>query len=225
MTDRISVMIADDSAAYRSGLRALIQATPDFELAGEAADGASTLEMVASLQPDVVLMDLNMPGLNGVEATAEIMTTAPHVAVLVVTMFDDDDSIFAAMRAGARGYVLKGASKGEMLRSIRAVADGEAIFGAAIARRLQSYFNRPARSSAMPEAFPELSTREREVLDLIAQHLTNPEIAHRLSLSEKTVRNYVSNIFAKLQVNDRSRAIMLARDAGYGRDERHPGRR
>jgi DNA-binding NarL/FixJ family response regulator len=225
MTDRISVMIADDSAAYRSGLRALIQATPDLELAGEAADGSATLELVAALQPDVVLMDLNMPGLNGVDATAQIMTTAPHVAVLVVTMFDDDDSIFAAMQAGARGYVLKGASKGEMLRAIRAVAGGEAIFGAAIARRLQAYFNRPGRPEAMPEAFPDLSTREREVLDLIAQHLTNPEIADRLSLSEKTVRNYVSNIFSKLQVNDRSRAIMLARDAGYGRDERHPGSR
>ena len=223
MTDPISVMIADDSAAYRSGLRALIQATPDFHLAGEAEDGASTLDMVAALQPDVVLMDLNMPGMNGVDATAQIMATAPHVAVLVVTMFDDDDSIFAAMQAGARGYVLKGASKGEMLRAIRAVAGGDAIFGAAIARRLQAYFNRPRRSAAMPEAFPELSSREREVLDLIAQHLTNPEIADRLSLSEKTVRNYVSNIFSKLQVNDRSRAIMLARDAGYGREERRPG--
>lgn len=216
MSDSISVLVVDDSAPFRAGLRALLAATPGLELAGEAKDGAAAIAFVESVQPDVVLMDLNMAGLNGIEATRRILAASPHVAILVLTMFDDDDSVFAAMQAGARGYVLKGGTKAELLRSIRAVAGGEAIFGAAIARRLQAYFAQPRINPAPPDAFPDLSGREREVLDLIAQHLTNPEIAEKLDLSEKTVRNYVSNIFAKLQVNDRSRAIMLARDAGFG---------
>jgi DNA-binding NarL/FixJ family response regulator len=215
MREAIRVAVADDSAPFRSGIKALLLAAGDLELAGEAANGEEAIALVESGNPDVFLMDLNMPGHNGIEATRQITTAAPHVAVLVVTMFDDDDSVFAAMQAGARGYLLKGAGKAELLRSIRAVAEGEAIFGAAIARRLQAYFSQP-RPRGAPDAFPDLSAREREVLDLIAGHLTNPEIAQKLGLTEKTVRNYVSNIFAKLQVNDRSRAIMLARDAGFG---------
>lgn len=217
MPDPISVAVVDDSAPFRAGLRALLGATDDLVIVGEATDGEEALALLDVAMPDVMLMDLNMPGLNGIDATRRILATAPHVAVLVVTMFDDDDSVFAAMQSGARGYLLKGAPKAEILRAIRAVANGEAIFGAAIARRLREYFSTPIPSEARPDAFPELSLREREVLDLIAAHLTNPEIAEQLGLSEKTVRNYVSNIFAKLQVNDRSRAIMMARDAGFGR--------
>lgn len=218
MSEAIRVAVVDDSAPFRSGIRALLHATEDLELAGEASDGQGAIALVESRCPDVMLMDLNMPGMNGIEATRQIVNTAPHIAILVVTMLDDDDSVFAAMRAGARGYVLKGALKMEILRSIRSVAAGEAIFGAGIARRLQRYFSATRSGIALPEAFPELSARERGVLDLIAQHVTNPEIAERLGLTEKTVRNYVSNIFAKLQVNDRSRAIMLAREAGYGQE-------
>ena len=216
MAESIRILVVDDSAPFRQGLRMLIAATDEFELSGEANDGASAIAHVERYQPDVVLMDINMPAVNGIDATRSIVATAPHVAVLVVTMFDDDDSVFAALQAGARGYLLKGATKSEIVRSIRAVAEGEAIFGAAIARRLQAYFARPRAPSGPATAFPDLSAREREVLELIAQHLTNPEIALRLGLSEKTVRNYVSNIFAKLQVNDRSRAIMMARDQGFG---------
>lgn len=217
MTDPIRIVIIDDSGPFRAGLRALIGATSELELAGEAEDGAAAIELVAARQPDVVLMDLNMPNLNGIEATRRLLQSAPHVGVLVVTMFEDDDSVLAAMQAGARGYLLKGASRGEIVRAIRTVAEGGAVFGPAIARRMQVLFDRSNEQPGTANAFPELSPREREVLDLIANHLTNPEIADRLSLTEKTVRNYVSGIFAKLGVNDRSRAIRLAREAGFGR--------
>lgn len=209
----IRVLIADDHPHFRDGMRALLLSAPDVEVVGEAGDGEKAISMAERLQPDVVLMDLNMPGVGGIEATRRIIHTSPHIAVLVVSMYEDDDSVFAALKAGARGYLLKGALKAEILRSIRAVTSGEAIFGPAIARRLMGYFATPR-----PEAFPELTEREREVLDLIARHETNPEIARKLHLSEKTVRNHVSNIFAKLQVADRAGAIIRAREAGLGRD-------
>jgi DNA-binding NarL/FixJ family response regulator len=208
---RIRILIADDSAEFRDGLRGLLAAQADLAVVGTAADGAAALALAARLLPDVVLMDLQMPGLNGIEATRRLAAARPHIAVLVVTMYEDDDSVFAAMRAGARGYLLKGARKAETLRAIRAVADGEAIFSPAIARRLMGFF---AAARATPPPFPELTEREREVLTLIAQGRDNPAIAAALSLSLKTVRNHASNIFAKLQVADRTQAAVRAREAG-----------
>ena len=213
----IRVLIADDHPHFRDGLRALLVSAPDLEVVGEAGDGEQAISLAAKLQPDVILMDLNMPGMGGIEATRRILRTSPHIAVLVISMFEDDDSVFTALQAGARGYLLKGALKAEILRSIRAVASGEAIFGPSIAKRLIQYFATP-RPSAPPDAFPELTDREHEILALIARHDTNPEIAKRLYLSPKTVRNHVSNIFTKLQVSDRAQAIIRAREAGLGQD-------
>src|SRR5262245_25013051 len=213
--EKIRILIADDHAPFREGLRALLLAAPDAEVIGEATTGEEAIGQAAALQPDVILMDINMPGVNGIEATRRILYTSPHISVLVLTMFDDDDSVFAALRAGARGYLLKGALKAEILRAIRGVSSGEAIFGPAIAKRLVSYFA-GLKPAAPAPAFPELTDREREILALIAQHITNPEIADRLSLSQKTVRNHVSNIFSKLQVVDRAQAIIRAREAGLG---------
>lgn len=212
--ESIRVLIADDHPHFRDGLRALLLSASDLEVVGEAGDGEKAISLANQLQPDVILMDLNMPGTGGIEATRRILRTSPHISVLVVSMFDDDDSVFAALQAGARGYLLKGALKAEILRSIRAVASGEAIFGPAIARRLMQYFATPR--PAPTEAFPELTEREHEILTLIAGHETNPEIATRLHLSPKTVRNHVSNIFTKLQVADRAQAIIRAREAGLG---------
>ncbi len=215
------VLIADDHPFFRDGLRVLLEATPDTDLAGEATDGDEVVALAAELQPDVILMDLRMPGPGGIEATRKILSTAPDTGILVVTMVEDDDSVFAAMRAGARGYLLKGADRDEMLLAIRAVARGEAVFGPGIARRLIQYFSArpqsaPARTSRT--IFPELTDREREILDLVAAGHNNQEIAERLFLSLKTVRNYVSNIFTKLQVADRAQAIVRAREAGLGQD-------
>jgi DNA-binding NarL/FixJ family response regulator len=213
--DTNRLLIADDQQSFRDGLRALFQSVPDIEVVGEATSGAEAVALTEALQPDVVLMDIKMPGMNGIEATERILTASPHISVIVLTMFDDDDTVFAALRAGARGYLLKGALKAEMLRAIRAVTSGEAIFGPAIARRLIQHF--ADLSATLPrQAFPELTNREREVLALMAQHQTNPEIAERLSLSPKTVRNIASSIFTKLQVIDRAQAIIRAREAGLG---------
>lgn len=216
MTDPIHILIADDHTLFRDGLKALFGSLPDTEVVGEAATGTETVALAEKLQPDVVLMDIQMPGLNGIEATRHIVQTSPHIGVIVVTMFEDDDSVFAAMRAGARGYVLKGADQEEMLRTIQAVARGEALFGPAIAARLQSYFSQP-RPSTPPEAFPDLTERERELLALLAQGFNNADIARQLHISQKTVRNHCSNIFSKLQVVDRTQAIIRAREAGIGR--------
>ncbi|MCW5848885.1 MAG: response regulator transcription factor [Anaerolineae bacterium] len=214
MDERIQVLIADDHTAFRSGLRALVSTAPDMLVAGEAAAGDEVVRLAARLQPDVILMDLQMPGLNGIEATRRILVTSPHISILMLTMFEDDDSVFAALQAGARGYLLKGALKAEILRAVRSVHSGEAIFGPAIARRLMRYF--AARRPSAYAAFPELTERELEILTLMAQHLGNSAIAERLMLSEKTIRNHVSNIFTKLQVADRAEAILRARDAGLG---------
>jgi DNA-binding NarL/FixJ family response regulator len=215
--DQIRILIADDNDRFRSGLKALLAVAPDTTLAGEASTGSEAILMAERLQPDVILMDIQMPGVNGIDATRQILQTSPHIGILMLTMFEDDDSVFAAMRAGARGYLLKGALKAEILRAIRGVYSGEAIFGPAIARRLTQFFAQP-RTSPLAREFPELTEREQEILELIARHQTNPEIAQRLGLSPKTVRNHVSNIFAKLQVADRAQAIIRAREAGLGRE-------
>lgn len=213
--EKISVLIADDEPAFRGGLRALLKSAADLALVGDAATGDEAIRRAADLQPDIILMDINMPGVNGIEATRRILTTSPHIGILMLTMFEDDDSMFAAMRAGARGYLLKGALKAEILRAIQAVSSGEIIFGAAIAQRMMRYFAglRPVEPVSL---FPELTDRERELLSLIAQGLNNAEIADRLSLSGKTVRNHITNIFSKLQVVDRAQAIVRAREAGLG---------
>ena len=213
--DKVRILIAEDSAPFRQGLRNLLQSVDDVEVVGETTTGDETIQLANQLQPDVILMDIQMPGVNGIEATRQIIFASPHISILMLTMFEDDESVFAALRAGARGYLLKGALKAEIVRAIRGVASGEAIFGPVIAKRLMQYFSAP-RPTAPPQAFPELSERELEILDLIAQHYTNVEIAERLSLAPKTVRNYVSNIFTKLQVADRAQAIMRAREAGFG---------
>ena len=213
--DTLRVLIADDHMLFRDGLRALLFTAPDAELVGEAATGDEAIALATRVQPDVVLMDLQMPGINGIEATRQIVQMSPHIGVLVVTMFADDQSVFAAMQAGARGYLLKGANHTEMLRAIRAVGSGEAIFSPAIAVRLMEFFAN-MRPVVAPQVFPELSDREREILTLIAQGYKNAEIADRLVLSAKTVRNHVTNILSKLQVADRAQAIVRARDAGLG---------
>lgn len=212
-TEPLTVLLADDHLLFRDGLRALLSTAPDLELLGEATTGEEALTLVASLQPDVILMDLKMPGITGIEATRQILQASPQIGILMVTMFDEESSVFVAMRAGARGYILKGATHAEMLRAIRAVGAGEAIFSPAIARRLLEFFAQ-LRVVTLPQIFPELS--EREILTLLAQGAKNAEIASRLVLSPHTVRNYVSNIISKLQVADRTQAILRAREAGLG---------
>jgi DNA-binding NarL/FixJ family response regulator len=218
-TERIRVLIADDHPVFRRGMRAILGAEPDTELAGEATDGEEAIARALELRPDVILMDLNMPNVNGIEATRRILEANPNTAILMITMIEDDKSVFAAMRAGAHGYVLKGADGAETLRAIRAAASGEAIFSPEITRRFAGYFATPGRTPETTEeqTFPDLSEREREVLSLVAEGYTNNAIASRLYLSPKTVRNYVSSIFTKMQVADRSQAIVRAREAGLGR--------
>ena len=212
--DTIRVLIADDHTLFRNGLRALLASIPDIEVVGEAASGKEALRLAAEHQPDVILMDIQMPDLNGIEATRQILRTSPHIGIVVLTMFQDDDSVFAVMRAGARGYVLKGADQG-VLRAVRAVASGESLFSPEIAARLMQFFAN-LEPAARPELFPELTEREREILSFIADGHTNTEIAEKLVISLKTVRNHVSNIFSKLQVADRAQAAIRAREAGLG---------
>jgi DNA-binding NarL/FixJ family response regulator len=219
--DTIRLLLADDHRAFRSGLAALVATVPGIEVVGEAATGDEAVALAATTQPDAVVMDLNMPVLDGIEATRRIVATSPHIAVLVISMSEADDQVFGALRAGARGYLLKGADRAELVRAIRSVASGEAIFGPAIARRLLTFF--ASRPAVEPTVFPELTDREREILDLVARGLSNTEITSRLVVSPKTVRNHVSNIFSKLQVADRAQAIVRAREAGMG-GERRPGR-
>jgi DNA-binding NarL/FixJ family response regulator len=194
-------------------LRAAIS---DFEVVGEATTGEEAVVGAGELQPDLVLMDLQMPKVNGIEATRKILQQSPSVRVLVVTLFDDDESVFMALRAGAHGYVLKDADEEEMVHAIRAVGRGEAIFSPNVAIRVLAYFAASSPGGASPQLFPTLTDREREILKLIAQGHPNPSIARQLSLSTKTVSNYVSNIFTKLQVADRAQAIIRAREAGLG---------
>ena len=209
----LRIVVADDHAVVRAGLQALLSAVDGYELVGEAATGAEAVRAAVTLHPDVLVMDIQMPGMSGIDATREIGRVAPGVAVLMLTMFEDDESVFAAMRAGALGYVLKGASPTDMIRAIAAVAAGEAIFGTGVARRALTYLTAPRQDTA---AFPELTPREREVLGLIASGLGNAAIAERLGLAANTVSNHISNIFGKLQVASRAEAIVRARSAGLG---------
>lgn len=217
-THALRLLIVDDHPAFRAGLRLLVESLSDFEIevVGEAETGEQALELAIDQSPDVVVMDLQMPGLGGIETTRRMVAAAPHLRVLVLTMFEDETSLFAALRAGAHGYVLKGAGQEQLSRAIQAVAVGESIFSPPIATHVIESFVRPAGSQ--PAVFPELTQRELEVLDLIARGLSNPEITRKLVLSPKTVRNHVSNILAKLQLRDRSAAIVRARDAGLGRN-------
>jgi len=213
MDEPIRILVADDHAGFRSGLDALLATQPDLRVVGEAATGDEAVARALALQPDVVLMDLNMPGIDGIAATRRIVDSSPHIAILVLTMADHDAAVFDALRAGARGYLLKGADRAELTRAIRAVASGEAIFGPDVARRLMAYF---ADAPVRAPAFPELSDRELEVLELIARGMSNQQIVDRLVISPKTVRNHISNIFSKLQVRDRAEAVVRAREAGMG---------
>jgi len=218
--DSIRILIADDHPLFRDGLRALLESVPDLQVMGEATTGHEVVAQAASLQPDVILMDIQMPGMNGIEATRRILHSSPHIRILILTMFEVDESVFAAVRAGARGYLLKGAVQEETLRAIRAVNNGEAIFGPVVAERLMHYFGstRSTAKSGPAQFFPELTEREYEILTLIAQRKSNADIAAHLVLSPKTVRNHVSNILSKLQVADRTEAMHAAWTAGLGQD-------
>ena len=217
MGEPIRVLIVDDHPVYRDGLRGLVERAPDLELVGEAENGVAAVTLAAERHPAIVLMDLRMPEMSGIEATRRIVGADPAVGVLVLTMSEDDDSLFAAMRAGARGYIPKDADAEELLGAIRAAALGEAIFGASIATRLMSFFAGGARSAA---AFPELTERELEILEQIAAGRSNAEIGQRLAIAPKTVRNHVANVLNKLEVADRSQAIVRAREAGLGGGDR-----
>lgn len=210
----LRVVIADDHPLVRSGLRTILAAADGIDVVGDASTGAEAITAARTLTPDVIVMDLQMPDTDGIEATRQIVAADPGIAVLVLTMFEDDTSVFSAMRAGALGYLLKGAEQEEIVRAIHAAAHGGAIFGPAIAHRLIDFFAHPQTSSTL--AFPELTDREREVLELIASGQPNGAIGRALFISPKTVANHVSNIFAKLQVADRSEAIVRARQAGLG---------
>ena len=217
MKDTVRVLIADDHPLFREGMRGRLDRVDDITVVGEAASGDEAVELARELEPHVILMDIKMPGINGIEATREIRQASPQIGVLVLTMFEDDDSVFAAMRAGAKGYLLKDSGGEEVVYAIRAVASGEAVFGSGVAERIIGFFSGP-RPATPQRAFPELTEREEEVLSLVAQGKSNQEIARQLFVSLKTVRNHVSNILVKLQVADRAQAVIRARDAGIGRD-------
>ena len=231
MASSIRLLIVDDHILFIEGLKALLSTTPDIEVVGEANDGAGALQQFQALHPQIVLMDIHMPGTNGIEATRAILEMDPRAGVIMVTMLEDDASVFAAMRAGARGYVLKGANPQEMLDVIRAVAEGQALFGPAIAVRIGRFFqeiNPPTENASESrktdemqpghgdEDLSEISAREREVLELIAAGYNNTEISQKLFISPKTVRNHITSIFSKLQVADRAQAIRLARSRNLG---------
>ncbi len=213
--EALRILLVDDHPLVRNGLRALLASVTDMAVVGEASNGEEAITLAAELQPDIILMDLHMPGLNGIEATRRIVQVHPHIGILVLTMLEDDASVFAAMRAGARGYLLKGADQADVLRAIGVAAHGEAIFSPPIARRLMQYFAN--MQPVLPaSAFPDLTEREREILGMIAMGKSNVEIAEELVLSPKTVSNHVSNIFSKLQVVDRAQAVLRAKQAGLG---------
>ncbi len=223
--ERTNVLVVDDHPVFRDGVSGAIASDGGLEVVGTAADGPEAVDLAEELQPDVVVMDLHLPRLGGIEATRRIVATSPHVAVLVLTMLDEEDSVFAALRAGARGYLLKGATPEDIVRGVHTVARGEAVFGPEIADRMLDFFTGTPGRRAAP-VLPQLTVREREVLALIAGGARNSQIAQRLVISPKTVRNHISNIFTKLQVADRAEAIAVARSAGLPRDggDAAPGR-
>lgn len=214
--DTLRILIAEDHPLFRKGMVSLLETVEGLEVVGQATTGEEAVRLAEAVSPDVVLMDLQMPGGNGIEATRKISARSPDVRVLVVTLVEDDDSVFMALRAGARGYVLKDADEDDMVHAIRSVGRGEAIFSRHVAGKVLAYFASPQPGNAPAQAFPALTDREREVLELIARGHPNPSIARELSLSTKTVGNYVSNIFVKLQVADRAQAMIRAREAGLG---------
>jgi DNA-binding NarL/FixJ family response regulator len=210
----VRVLVADDHPLFRAGVVMLLGTDRRTETVGEAATGAEAVAMALALRPDVVVMDLHLPGLDGVAATRRILDEAPDVGILILTMSDEEEAVVAALRAGARGYLLKEAGPAEILAAVLSVGEGASVFGPTIARRITSLLAGPTPVAP----FPELTAREREVLELIARGHTNPAIARQLVLSPKTVRNHISNIFAKLQVQARGEAIVRAREAGLGRN-------
>ncbi|MEP7286872.1 MAG: response regulator transcription factor [Chloroflexota bacterium] len=214
----IRILIADDHPLFRDGMAALLRSLENVELVGQAKTGEEVIELADALQPDVILMDIRMPDVNGIEATRRILEASPHISVLIVTMVEDSDSLSAALRAGARGYLLKGADQAEVMRAIQAVSNNEAIFSSAVVPLLSNIFSASRGSAALP-VFPDLTRREHEILTFIAQGQSNTQIADRLVLSPRTVRNHISNIFSKLGDVDRAQAIILAREAGLGRLE------
>ena len=212
----IKILVADDHNLFREGLIALLEAAAETAVVGQAGTGSEAVAQAKAVTPDVILMDIMMPEMNGIEATRRVLAEQPHTGIIMLTMLEDDDSLFAAMCAGARGYILKGADKAEVLATVKAVAEGQALFGPGIAARLTTFFQRGSAKESSVTPFPDLTTRERELLELIAQGKNNQEIAAQLHISSKTVSNHISNIFNKLQVADRAQAIVKAREAGLG---------
>jgi len=213
----IRVLIVDDHIIFHEGLKEILEKVPDLDVVGSAGTGAEAVSQAETLVPDVILMDINMPDMNGIEATQKILKNHPDIRIIMLTMLEDDDSLFAAMRAGARGYILKGADKTAVINTIRSAADGEALFGPAIASRLTKFFqNIEGVTNQGVVPFPELTDRERELLELVASGKSNQEISHQLHITSKTVSNHVSSIFNKLKVGDRAQAIVKARQAGLG---------
>ncbi|MFB3170964.1 response regulator transcription factor [Neobacillus sp. 179-C4.2 HS] len=211
------ILLVEDHPMFRDGLARMLESVEEFEVVGEAVTGEEAVQLAQKLRPNIILMDLNLPKMSGIEATKQIIQKQPETGVLVLTMYDDDSSVFAAMRAGARGYLLKEANRNEIIRAIQAVGDGEAIFSPSIARRMMYYFESKSKQ-VQAEVFPQLTEREREVLDYIARGENNAGIAGVLRLNQKTVRNHVSNILSKLHASDRAHAIIMAREAGLGKE-------
>jgi DNA-binding NarL/FixJ family response regulator len=216
----VRVVLADDHPMYRYGLAALLNQTDAVEVVATVGTGQELLEAVGEHRPDVVITDLSMPDLDGVAATRSLVAGDPELGVLVLTMHEDDEHVFSALRAGARGFLVKGADGDEILRAVQAVANGDAVYGGSVARRIVSFFSGRADTSPAERAFPELTPREREVLELMATGCRNHEIARRLGMSEKTVRNHVSQVLLKLQVPDRTAAALKAREAGLSAPDR-----
>ncbi|KRE42167.1 response regulator transcription factor [Knoellia sp. Soil729] len=212
----LRVAIADDHPMYRFGLAAVLAQSDDVEVVAQVGTGEELLAAVNEHQPDVAITDLSMPGVDGVQATSRLLSQRPDLPILVLTMHEDDEHVFAALRAGARGYLVKGADGTEIVGAVRTVAAGGAVYGGSVARRIVSFYSGGAEQSPTERAFPQLTPRERDVLELVALGCRNHEIARRLQMSDKTVRNHVSAILTKLQVPDRTAAALRARDSGAG---------